>query len=380
MAHISGLFLVDCPASALNNAGKLMEMEKSSRYENWAAIKKVRTREGVFPYVSAQAFRSWLRESLKSVEGWTPSPVFREENIAYTDANPIFYAEDDLFGYMRAPGATGAEEVKAARTKWADQKLTDQDSKKKEKEKFSALTRISPFKVSTLMSIAPLNASAIGYDYGNMARTENPEYPNPVPFEHEFYRTTLLGLFSIDLRMLGRFYHIERTGYRHLDSVRTTLAQEKELMPYDNGRAYELPLKQRKERLRQLLKGLAQITGGAKLALHYTDVSPRLLMLAVAKGGNHLFGTAVGANKQGLPVINSKALKQMAMVYKDSLLSAFYIGLTQGYLDEERETLAIVLKEIQGLDAQSQFDLPHPVEAVESLLTELEIKAEEWLA
>ena len=35
--------------------------------------------------------------------GWRAAPVFRETKIAYTDANPIEYWDDDLFGYMRAP-------------------------------------------------------------------------------------------------------------------------------------------------------------------------------------------------------------------------------------------------------------------------------------
>ena len=352
-----------------------MEMEKQNRYENWVAVKKIKTKEGVFPYVSAQAFRSWLRESLRSIDGWTPSPTFREEKVAYTDANPILYGEDDLFGYMRAPGG-GKEGVKGLKEKWAQEGLTDQELRK---DKFAALTRMSPLKASTLVSISPINSSAVGYDYGNMARTENPEYPNPVPYEHEFYRTALVGLFSVDLRMMGRFYHVERTGYRHLDSVRTKLAEEKGLTPYDNGRAYELPIETRQARLRQLLQGLAQITGGAKLAIHYTDVTPRLLMMAVTKGGNHVFGTAVGADNKGLPRINTEALRQVAQVYKSSLLSDFHIGLAQGYLDEQRTALAEVLKDIRGVDGEVKHEIPHPVEAIHDLLGELDKRASEWL-
>lgn len=381
MAHLSGLLLVDCPASALNNAGQFIEMEKASKYDNWVAIKKIRTREGVFPYVSGQAFRSWLRESLMSIDGWTPSPVFRAEKVAYTGADPISYAEDDLFGYMRASEATGADEVKATRKRWAEKGLPDQETRKKNgKDKFVALTRVSPFKMSTLISVAPLPSSSIGYDYGNMARTEDPDYPDPVPHEHEFYRTALVGLFSVDLRLLGRFYHVDRTGYKHLDSVRKKLAEEKNLKSYDGERAYELDLETRKSRLAQLLKGLAHITGGAKLALHYTDVSPRLLMLAVAKGGNHIFGTAVGADNRGLPKVNAEALKQVAQVYRESLLSGFHIGLTQGYLDEQRDRLTNVLKEIRGLPPDSELKLPHPIEAISNLLSELEDKGKEWLA
>src|SRR5262245_52444871 len=153
MAHLSGLILIDCPASALNNAGQMIEMvNRERRYENWSTIKKVETRQGVFPYVSAQAFRYWLRDSLREVEGWTPSPTFREEKIAYTDANPIDYAEDDLFGYMRAPGG-GKDAVKGLKQKWAEQKLMDQETRA---DKFVALTRNSPLKVSTFISIAPI--------------------------------------------------------------------------------------------------------------------------------------------------------------------------------------------------------------------------------
>jgi CRISPR-associated protein Cst2 len=307
VAHLSGLILIDCPASALNNAGQQLEMvNRERRYDNWSTIKKIETRQGVYPYVSAQAFRYWMRETLKDVPGWTSSPTFREEKIAYTDANPILYAEDDLFGYMRAPGG-GKEGAKSLQEKWAGQKLTEQEKGKA--EKFIALTRVSPFKVSTLMSIAGLKPGEIGFDYGTMARTDDPEYPNPVPYVHEFYRATLAGLFSIDLRMLGRFYFVERTGFRHLDSVRKKLAEERGLESYDNGRAYQLDLTTRKQRLAQLLEGLARINGGAKQAVHYTDLTPRLILLGVAKGGNHLFGTAVG-EKNGLPVINTAALAE----------------------------------------------------------------------
>lgn len=358
MAHLSGLLLVDCPASALNNAGA----DSGARTDNAVVVKKIPTKAGTFPYVSAQAFRFWWRQSLNVVNGWTASPIFREAKIAYTDANPIDYAEDDLFGYMRAPSKK-AEAVAEREQEGKLQKGTPLDPD-------ATLTRNSVLKTSTLISIA---ASDPVSDFGVMARHEG----NPVPHEHEFYRTTLMGLFSIDLRMLGRFYHMDRTGYRHLDSVRTKLAEEKGLKPYDDNRAYELPLEERKTRLHQLLQGLAQITGGAKLAIHYTDVTPRLLMMAVSKGGNHLFGTAVGADNKGLPKINTEALKQIAQVYKASLLSDFHIGLPQGYLDNQRTGLAEALQAIR--DKKEEISIPHPVEAIQNVLEELDKKAAEWL-
>jgi CRISPR-associated protein Cst2 len=372
MAHLSGLLLIDCPASALNNAGADPEV----RDRNAVAVKKIKTKNGYFPYVSAQAFRYWLRDTLTQVEGWNPSPVYREEDIAYTDANPIDYAEDDIFGYMRAPGGSGDGAVKSKRTLWKEKHLTDQETAKdgSGKEKFVTLTRSSPFRVSTLVSISSSDPVS---DFGVMARQDD----FPVIHQHEFYRTALVGLFSIDLRMLGRFYHISRTGYKHLDSVRRKLAEERKLETYDEGKAYQLSLEERKVRLKQLLRGLAQIAGGAKLALHYTDVTPRLLMLAVANGGNHLFGTAVTAvDRTGLPKINDQALTQVAKVYKASLLSDFHIGLAHGYMDDQRATLSGALKAIRGLPESATIEVPHPVEAIDNLLAELEPRAAEWLA
>ncbi len=186
MAFATGLFLLDAPASALNNLGEI----PGERYDNSVGVKVIRTKEGFFPYVSAQAFRYWLRRTLETSEDirWVPAPVYREKKIAYTDANPIRYWDDDLFGYMRA---------QSTRTSARAEREAD-ESRTGETETEKALTRVSPFRVSTLVSIAPVTPTR---DYGVMARQEGP----PVPYEHQFYRTTLKGLFSLDLYSCGTF-------------------------------------------------------------------------------------------------------------------------------------------------------------------------------
>ena len=100
MSFISGLIILDAPASALNNAGA----DTGAKTDNTVAVKKIRTPDGIFPYVSAQAFRYWLRTTLDTPGSeWIAAPIFREGKIAYTDSNPIKNWDDDLFGYMRAP-------------------------------------------------------------------------------------------------------------------------------------------------------------------------------------------------------------------------------------------------------------------------------------
>ncbi|MBM4431670.1 MAG: type I-B CRISPR-associated protein Cas7/Cst2/DevR, partial [Chloroflexi bacterium] len=124
MSFVTGLMLIDAPASALNNLGQV----PGEADQNVVGVKLIRTKEGTFPYVSAQAFRYWLRMTLPVVEpAWKAAPVYREEKVAYTDANPIKWWDDDLFGYMRAPSkktsavaARAADESRAGETETTD--------------------------------------------------------------------------------------------------------------------------------------------------------------------------------------------------------------------------------------------------------------------
>ncbi len=87
---------------------------------NSTGVKVIRARDGQYPYVSAQAFRYWLRTTLEQTQpAWRSAPVYREEKIAYTDANPIKWWDGDLFGYIRAPSKRESARAKTWRTKYS---------------------------------------------------------------------------------------------------------------------------------------------------------------------------------------------------------------------------------------------------------------------
>lgn len=317
MAFVTGLLLIDAPASALNNLGSI----PGERVENTSGVKVIRTREGAFPYVSAQAFRYWLRTTAQSrIEGWKAAPIYREEKIAYTDSNPITWWDDDLLGYMRAPSKKPAAK---------EQRSTDA-SRLGETETVDTVTRVSPFRVSTLVAIAP---TQITNDFGVMARQEG----FPVPHEHQLYRTTLQGMFSLNLQACGTFSYRQKAGYRNLDDIRREIAEKQQLEHLQEEKAYRLPLQERIRRIQGLFEGLALLEGGAKQALHYTDVTPAFSIMAVTRGGNHIFGHIVGTNNKGLPEIKLEALREALTTMRDEILSPVYIGWVQGYLDEERK-------------------------------------------
>jgi len=209
MSQLTGILVVDAPASALNNAGE----DKEARTDNAVAVKFIRAPGGQrFPYVSAQAVRFWLRTQLSRQGGWTSSPVFRETKVAYTDAEPTKYAEDDLFGYMRA-GSKSTDEKKAAKRAEIAAASTPVDAETGE------VTRISPLRVGTMVSTVPVRPTG---DFGTMARAEG----DPVPYEHQFYRAHLKAPLSLDLTCAGTFFVSKRVGYKNLDPTRQKSAKE----------------------------------------------------------------------------------------------------------------------------------------------------------
>ena len=350
MSFVTGLMLIDAPSSALNNLGNI----PGARTDNTVGVKLIRAKDGPYPYVSAQAFRYWLRTTLENGNfGWNAAPIYREEKVAYTDANPIMWWDDDLFGYMRAP----SKKTSAAQKREAD------ESRAGETPTTDTVTRVSPFRVSTLVSIAP--ASPID-DFGTMSRHDG----DPVPHEHQFYRTTLKGLFSLDMNACGTFSYRRKTGYRNLDDVRTEIAAQQELEHLEIEKSFRLPFAKRVRRISTLFEGMACLEGGAKQALHYTDVAPALVIIAVTRGGNHIFGHVVGASGRGLPELKTEAFKEALTVFEDDILSDVYIGWVRGYLDDERIKFEAAL-EAEGSLANfaNKIRLDHPRRIFQSLLT-----------
>jgi CRISPR-associated protein Cst2 len=352
MAFATGLFLIDAPASALNNLGNI----PGSREDNSVGVKLIRAKDGAYPYVSAQSFRYWLRTTLENDDlGWRAAPMFREEKIAYTDANPIKWWDDDLFGYMRAPSKKAS----------AKEKREADTSRVNETPTTDTITRASPFRVSTLVSIAPVSPTE---DFGTMSRHEG----NPVPHEHQFYRTTLKGLFSLDLHACGTFSYRQKTGFRNLDDERIGQAQAEKLEHLEAEKSYRLSAAERTKRVSALFEGFARLAGGAKQSLHYTDVAPAFAITAITKGGNHPFARVIGANGRGLPEVKIDALNEALTVFGADLLSPLYVGWAKGFMDDERARFeAALANETVLAPFASRIRIMHPKQAFETVADSL---------
>jgi CRISPR-associated protein Cst2 len=329
--NVIGFVLIDAPHSALNTAGQ----DIGARTENAVIVKTLHKGRDVYPYVSGQAWRYWWRKVLSEKFSWQLSPIIREAKIAFTAANPFSYPDDDTFGYMRAL----------------------------KKNEGGTLTRLSPLKCSPLLSVFPHTPTN---DFGVMARHE---VGDPVPYEHQFYSTTLKGIFSLDLSNLGKFSDVAKTGYKNLDKAyiekdEIKLAiKESGAQQIDNQ--WVLPKEERISRAKDAISSLPFLYSTTKAAEHLTDVTPKLIILTIIEGGNHLFMNITNEDSNK-PIINIVALKQVITDYKDSILSDIYIGRQDGFLDNLKEGLQTAQTELTPL---KYVHVLSPKQAVEEFAT-----------
>jgi CRISPR-associated protein Cst2 len=321
-----GFVLIDAPHSALN----MGQADPAAADENEIPVKTIRRDGKLIPYVSAQAWRYWWRNTLEARFSWRMSPIIREAKIAFTSADPFTYPDDDVFGYMRAMKNTEG----------------------------GTLTRLSPLKTSPLISVLPQQPTD---DFGVMARHEG----DPVPHEHQFYSTVLRGIFSLDLSSVGIFSEIARTGYKNLDGKYTTKPEIKDAIATagatkEEGESWTLPKSERVKRASEAIGALPYLNGGAKLTLHLTDVTPKLIILAVIRGGNHLFMNIT--SKESGKLINIAALKQVITDYKDIILSDVFIGRLEGFLDDLKQEIETLRQELNDVKT---LHLLSPKQAVE---------------
>ena len=146
VTHVAGTFLIQADAAFLNGAG-LGEGED----RNVTIPKTFRDGRNEVPYVSAQAWKRWLRNTLIEETGWTASelkaigwnPKGNVNKIA-AELNPVDFAEDDLFGYMRAEAGQGQRTT------------TEEESEEEEvttRGRTKSVIRASPFMASLLVSL-----------------------------------------------------------------------------------------------------------------------------------------------------------------------------------------------------------------------------------
>lgn len=320
--NIAGTLLIDATAAFLNGHGLKTQEDKNEVIPKSFRV-KVNGRYENVPYVAAQSWRRWLRDTTNEENGWEPSELkaidFNSKgatNKVATQLNPIIFPEDDLFGYMKAGGNE-----------------KDDDGKKVKTE---SIQRTTAFKSSVLKGIP--NMYAFTTDDG----TVFPKNGSPLRYSTQFYSTHLEGFFNLEYYRLGVYDNI---GSRQELSSELVAKHKDLLIESELGgkfKRYELRNAEqvRKANAAGLLKGLVFLRGGAKQAAFGSDVSPKVLILAGLESANPIFNNLfVGTGEK--PALNIELLKQLANDYKLKLATAIYIGIRKGYIQNEDEVFSI---------------------------------------
>lgn len=320
-----GFVLLDVDVVALNNAGK----NTSSNFDNAVATKKVYKNGRTYTYVSGQAWRYWWRESLKLNHGWQLSPVTRESKIAFTDADPVAYPDDDVFGYMKA-----AKDI--VRDEDGNPVM---DKRGKEQKEDVTVTRISPLKNSVIVSVAGVSTVE---NWSSMARQEG----DSVPYSKEEYSAIMKGMFSLDLFQVGTFASYNKTGFKNLTDKQKEAALANGATTIDDSfvktkagmpqQLVRLDKSIREQRILDTLLALKTISGGAMQTNNMADVTPKFIILATTTSGNHPFShIAIGeGQKSERAVLNIEGIREVLNDYKDQIKGTVFIGRRSGFLEE----------------------------------------------
>ncbi|MEU0805514.1 type I-B CRISPR-associated protein Cas7/Cst2/DevR [Streptomyces sp. NPDC005970] len=338
MAYLAGKMVLAIEAGAPNNG---------RGEDTTARVKFARVRGKRYPYISAQAARRWTRDGMIEL-GSLPSPVERvgkaqgKAQKANTAADPLRYADDDLFGYMRA----GAKKDDAGTT-----------------------LRDSPFMLGTLMSVEPVFPTE---DFGVMSRGIS----EPVLHGHEFYTADLAAPLLVDLPRIGTFTlpgegGAGRPNYLSQDeamAVAEAVSAGATTTVFRGQAAVRLPIAERRARAALLLEALAHLSGGAKKALHYGDRVPSVLMLVPFRGGiNPLANCIDGAEGAGLRV-RGEVLRAELDAWDGEWEAPVRIGWRPGFRDD-------LLKEFQDACRQEIEDgrivIGHPRTILRTLAAQL---------
>lgn len=326
---IQGFMLIDVDVAALNNAGS----DTSRTTENAVVTKKIKKNGKEYPYVSGQAWRYWWRESLVQNFDWIMSPVTREHKIAFTEADPFKYPDDDMFGYMRA----------------AKKEVEDPTTGKIKSENIT-LTRVSPLKNSALLAVA---YNPIVQNFSSMSRQDG----DAVPYGMDEYCAIMKGMFSINMDTAGTFSMLNRSGFMNINQAMKDQALDGDTGTIDDpyqkdkdGNSIQLVRLEkatREQRIKETIAALKYLSGGAKRTTNYADVTPKLIVLTQFKSGNHPF-SHLAKEELGKAIFSIHALQEVLHDYEDQFVGPVFIGRRAGFMDELDVDLQKIDKVVYG--------------------------------
>ena len=371
LTHIAGTFLIPATGSFLNGAGLGMGDDRN------VTIPKT-FKDGKFkvPYVSAQAWKRWLRNTVVEEAKWPQSEIVQigtsergTTNKISGKLDPVMYPEDDIFGYMKAEKGQGKVKKKSEEDDEEQDEADDAPNQSNSPQaKVRSTMRASPFMASLLVSIR--RSGWEGRDEGFVHLKEG----TPQPYTTEFYNTHLEGVFCLNYSRLCSFSNVgdrielEEEKVKHYLSQDKIKQTEEKFKDVDGkrvsiGKVYELQnaASERKERASAIIRALALLRGGAKQAAFGTPVEPQVIILAGLTCGNPIFHHLFKDAEKG-PELKVEALREIVSDYKDRISTPVFIGIRSEYLANEAD-----IRNLSGKINGGEVNVMSPRQATEKM-------------
>lgn len=376
LTHVTGTFLIPATGAFLNGAGL-----GSGDDRNVTIPKTFRDGKNEVPYVSAQAWKRWLRNTVIEEADWPKSEIVQIGTTGKGTTNkiggmmdPVIYPEDDIFGYMRAERGQGKAREEAEQEEGEPDEAESPEElaqKPGQRPRVKSIMRASPFMASLLISIR--NSGWQGRDEGFVHLQEG----TPQPYATRFYNTHLQGVFCLNYARLCSFSNLGDRIELEEEKVKQYLKQgkireatevfrEADGKKVSIGKIFELEnaAAERKRRAAAVISALAVLRGGAKQAAFGTPVDPQAIVLAGLSNGNPIFHHLFRDNEKG-PEIKTDALSQIISDYSDRIVTPVLIGIRNQYLSNEADVRAMNGMTIKGTNVQ----VMSPREAAEGMST-----------
>lgn len=264
---------------------------------NLVDLKKYKKNGIDYPYVSGQAMRYYLKESIRRLVDSDEYCVANAKGETCGNIDDCILC--DLFGFMTTMKDRGAQ------------------------------TRVSPIKMSPAIGLLPLNDN-ITIDF--LTRRKQQEKPGElkgdivnVELGTNLYKAGL----SIDLAKIG-CEEVKNEGH---------IVIERKVSSDDVA----------KDRVKIALEAFKNISGYSKQARLLTDFTPNFILLAIQHRYNHLLQKAIELRKERL--LNIERLDQVLSALKGDRLFA---GLLSGTLENEEEIKEVLTK--HGIEIKTPFE------------------------
>jgi len=322
--------------------GMLFKVDVANPNAGWTeetvtALKKIETPDNQrYPYISGQALRRYLRDTLAEVVEYDEKgqaayllspeePGSDPKSPILTAGRPDQYLDDDLFGFMRA--------VKGGTRR-----------------------RQSPLRVSAAFGLFPYTGDRDLGTRSALRATNNPEAGGAI-FETEVTNNVFRTTWLLELDRVG-FWH----GYENADPSVSDLAQTK-----------ILEMEERRKRVKALLRAIKYFSGGARQTRLLVELVPQLVVYGRLTKKVPLFlNTLEVATKDRQCNLVEGPLTEVIKDYAGDIQSLI-VGLRDSFIDMTRQGL---LGLIQGaLGDQGAIVKPQVLtvgEAIDAMIEDID--------